>query len=108
MVTYPQDSAENVAACDTGPGTDASARVVGYRQAHRRVEAARGHASSYACEDCGRPAAEWSYSHGDPAELIALVNGKPRRYSAESDFYVARCIPCHRAFDRAHRVFRSW
>jgi hypothetical protein len=81
---------------------------VGYRQAHRRVEAARGHASSYRCEDCGGPAVEWSYSHADPAELVAVVNGKPRSYSAEPDFYVARCIPCHRAFDHAHRVYESW
>jgi hypothetical protein len=81
---------------------------VGYRQAHRCVEAARGHASSYRCEDCGGPAVEWSYSYADPAELVALVNGKPRHYSAESDFYSARCRPCHRAFDHAHRVFRCW
>jgi hypothetical protein len=81
---------------------------VGYRQAHRRVEAARGHASSYRCGDCGGPAVEWSYSHNDPAELVALVNGKPRRYSLDSDCYRSLCRQCHRTFDHAHRVFRSW
>lgn len=81
---------------------------VTYRQAHRRVEAARGHASSYRCEDCGGPAVEWSYSHTDPDELVAIVNGKPRRYSLSGDFYAARCRPCHRAFDHAHRVYESW
>lgn len=99
---------DGAAPCDTAPATEASARVPGYRAAHLRVQAGRGYASSYPCADCGRQAAEWSYTQADPGELTALVNGKPRRYSADADFYVARCIPCHRAFDHAHRVFRSW
>jgi hypothetical protein len=84
---------------------------VGYRQAHRQVEAARGHATSYRCEDCGQPAAEWAYSHTDPDELVALVNGKPRYYSADSDFYWPACFRCHRRYDgaqRALRIFASW
>jgi hypothetical protein len=48
-----------------------SGSSVGYRQAHRRVEAARGHATSYPCEDCREPAAEWAYLHTDPDELCA-------------------------------------
>jgi hypothetical protein len=84
---------------------------VTYRQAHRRVEAARGHATSYRCEDCGQSAAEWSYDCADPDELVALVNGKPRRYSACSDHYRHLCVRCHRRFDgeqRALRIFSSW
>jgi hypothetical protein len=105
------DSAESAAVCDTAAATDTPARVVGYRAAHTRVQAARGHASSYLCADCGRPAAEWAYQHGDPDELVAVVNGKPRHYSLDSDRYAPMCRPCHRRLDTAQRVLRifaSW
>ncbi len=106
-----QQTAESAAAFDTAAATDAPDRTVGYRGAHMRVVAARGHASSYLCADCGRPAAEWAYQHGDPDELVAAVNGKPRHYSLDSDRYAPMCRPCHRRLDTAQRVLRifaSW
>jgi hypothetical protein len=92
--------------------TTAPTRVVGYRAAHMRVVAARGHASSYPCvTDCGRPAAGWAYVHDDPDELVTTFNGAPRHYSLDSDRYAPMCRPCHKRFDRAQRairVFASW
>jgi hypothetical protein len=103
-----QGSAEGGSACDTAPATDSSARVVGYRQAHQRVEAARGRASSYPCAGCGRPAADWAYRHDDPDELVAVVNGTPLRYSLDSDRYSPLCRLCHRRYDHAIRVISRW
>jgi hypothetical protein len=89
-------------------------RVVGYRAAHMRVEAARGRASSYPCVgDCGRPAVDWAYVHGDPDELVTTVRGALRRYSLDSDMYQPMCRPCHKRLDHAQRarrlrVYASW
>lgn len=87
-------------------------RVVGYRAAHARVQAARGPATCYPCAgDCGRPAGEWAYDNADPDELVATVNGAVRRYSLDSDRYQPLCRPCHRRFDKNHRalrVFATW
>jgi hypothetical protein len=102
------ETAERAAAVDSGPAIDGSARVVGYRQAHQRVDAARGRASSYPCAECGRPAQDWAYLHDDPDELVAVVNGRPLRYSLDSDRYSPLCRCCHRRLDRAMRVFASW
>jgi 5-methylcytosine-specific restriction endonuclease McrA len=102
------DTAERGSVCDIAAATEASARVPGYRAAHLRVQAARGHASSYRCTDCGRPAADWAYDNADRDELIDLVNGRPRRYSLDSDHYWPACRSCHKQRDNAFRVFRSW
>lgn len=103
-----QESAENPAAFDTAAATDSSARVIGYRGAHMRVQAARGPASAYPCVgDCGRPAADWAYVHDDPDELVTTVNGAPRLYSLDSDRYRPMCRRCHRRFDTAQRVLRE-
>jgi hypothetical protein len=100
----PQETAESAAGFDTAP---AIATHVGYRAAHARVQAARGHASSYPCADCGLPAADWAYDHSNPDELVAAVNGALRRYSLDSDRYVPRCRKCHRRFDAAQRALRE-
>lgn len=66
-------------------------------------------AAAYPCvTDCGRPAAEWAYDHGDVDELVATVNGAPRRYSLEPARYRPMCRPCHRRFDRTHRALRVY
>lgn len=84
-------------------------RVVGYRAAHMRVQAARGHATSYPCVgECGSPAADWAYDNSDPDEVVTTVNGKPRRYSLDSDRYAPMCRPCHRRFDRTQRALRVY
>jgi rubredoxin len=103
-----QETAESAAAFDTAAAIATPARVPGYRAAHTRVQAARGHATAYRCEGCGGPAVDWAYRHDDPAELVDVVNGKPRHYSLDSDRYAPLCRPCHRRLDHAHRVFASW
>lgn len=71
-----------------------SPRVVGYRAAHMRVQAARGRASAYPCMgDCGRPAADWAYVHDDPDELSTTVNGAARHYSLDSESVPADVPP---------------
>lgn len=56
-----------------------------YKGIHTKLRRNLGPASDYACEDCGSPAAEWSYEHGkDPQDLNS---------------YAARCRACHRKFD---------
>lgn len=103
-----QESVESPAACDTAAATGSPARVVGYRAAHMRVVAARGHASSYLCADCGQPAQDWAYQCLDPDERVAVVNGTPLRYSLDSDQYAPMCRPCHRRLDHAIRVISRW
>jgi len=58
--------------------------------------------------DCGRTAAEWAYDNADPDELVAIVNGAPRRYSLDNDRYQPMCKPCHRRFDHTHRALRVY
>lgn len=75
------------------------AEVVGYRQAHVRIEKRRGTARMHQCVDCGKRAEHWSYDHGDPDHLIGPApHFLP--YSLSVDHYEPRCRPCHRAFDR--------
>ena len=69
---------------------------VGTRAAHDRVRTDRGPATDYACTDCGRPAAHWSYDHRDPDERTS-PEGYP--YSLNTEHYEPRCVPCHKHFD---------
>lgn len=69
-----------------------------YGGAHDRVRRERGPASALACVGCGKQAQEWSYDLLDPNEAI---DERGRRFSCLPTHYVARCRPCHRAFDRA-------
>jgi len=68
-----------------------------YRAAHVRTETAKGKAATHPCIDCGEPAAEWSYVHACPDEMFAPYRGA---YCPHPDHYVARCVLCHRAYDR--------
>lgn len=75
---------------------------IGYHTAHRRVDRVKGPAASHACVDCSGPAAQWSYDHCDPDELVG--SGRDRyAYSLKPEHYLARCAACHFAFDEAHR-----
>lgn len=84
-------------------GRPPKADHLGYDAAHRRVRRERGPASQHSCIDCGKPAREWSYRGGDPAELIS--GSAERRehpgmpYSIKPEFYDPRCTSCHRIFD---------
>lgn len=61
--------------------------MVGYRQAHRRVEKAKGPAKSHTCA-CGKPARQWAYRASDPTG-----------YSLNPDDYEAMCVSCHMKVD---------
>jgi len=71
---------------------------LGYSGAHQRVYRAKGKASAHSCIDCGDRAAHWSYDLLDPDERV----GDEGRYSIDPEHYVARCVSCHSAFDRAN------
>jgi hypothetical protein len=70
-----------------------------YFTVHARLRDWRGPASGYPCVGCGAPAANWSYDHGDPNERL----GRAGPYSTDLDRYAARCVRCHRRWDREHR-----
>lgn len=77
----------------------------GYRAAHARVKRVHGPASRHECVECGGRAAHWSYDHEDPDERYALgYSRNPVAYSAKTEHYQARCVPCHKRYDleRAH------
>lgn len=82
----------------TSCGCSRKLEQVSYAGAHSRVTKARGRASSYPCRDCGAPAAEWSYDHEDPAELVDPERGGA--HSGDPSHYDPRCHSCHSLFDR--------
>lgn len=50
--------------------------------------------------NCGMPAEEWAYDHGDPDELTSEL-GFP--YSLDPVHYKPMCRPCHRKYDADYR-----
>lgn len=56
-----------------------------YVARHRRVRAARGHASGYPCRHCGGSATTWAQVHGTDGE--------------SPDDYMPLCWPCHATYD---------
>jgi hypothetical protein len=69
----------------------------GYGPTHARLSRIMGPASAQSCVDCGDPAAEWSYSHNDPDEMVDKKLGP---YTYKTECYSPRCVLCHRRFDR--------
>lgn len=86
----------------TGPIEDQWRRHewVSYSGMHARLKRESGFACDLPCIDCGNPAADWSYDHRDPEELIYVRNGRPRPYSLDPERYDPRCKSCHIEFDR--------
>lgn len=80
--------------------------VVSYIGAHARVARERGPAKGHECVDCGRTAADWSYTGGAPDERIGS-DPYALRYSCSPEFYVPRCRRCHLRYDRAMREGES-
>lgn len=78
--------------------------MLSYRGAHRRVEAERGAAGDYPCQECGKRASEWAYNHEDEAELHGYHGNHLMAFSLSPNFYVPMCVPCHRAFDKEKRT----
>lgn len=69
-------------------------QVIGYRAAHKRVEAIKGKATEHRCVDCGGTAREWSLDLKDNT-----LEEEGKEYSLNPLDYKARCAPCHRAYD---------
>ncbi|MEV0480068.1 hypothetical protein AB0I69_05515 [Streptomyces sp. NPDC050508] len=70
-----------------------------YKAAHKRVVEAKGPASHKPCQFCGTFAAEWSYTHQDPAEIYR----DGYLWSESTAYYMPLCKRDHRAYDRAFR-----
>jgi hypothetical protein len=70
-----------------------------YASAHRRITNAKGPAGQHSCVTCGRPAAEWSYDHRDPDEIIR-PGRRASPFSVKPEHYEPRCVRCHRRFDK--------
>lgn len=73
---------------------------VSYNAMHTRIGSKRGPAYWWECVDCGEQAEEWSLYDRAAANR---VDPKGRPYSTNIGDYVSRCVPCHRAFDKAVR-----
>lgn len=72
-----------------------------YAAAHHRVRRDRGPASAHPCVDCGETAAQWSYDHQDPNEMVGQASPTAvAAYSADPNHYQPRCRPCHTRFDQ--------
>jgi hypothetical protein len=65
----------------------------GYGGLHLRVRRERGPASDYKCE-CGNQSQEWSRIAG--------------RDGCDVQDYVAKCLFCHRAYDKSNGGTGSW
>jgi hypothetical protein len=71
--------------------------VVTYQQAHKRVQVARGKASSHKCSECGKQAHQWSLQHDRVS--VPYDDGKGHPYSLDVDDYEPMCTACHRTAD---------
>lgn len=82
--------------------------LITYRSAHNRVASVFGPARNHQCIDCGNRAHHWSYDGTDRTELEGdlWISGRPYpcRYSRFPEFYVPRCLRCHRRHDGAIRA----
>lgn len=82
-----------------GPTSRPHKEVVAYSSAHYRIRRSKGAASRFRCVDCGTQALDWSYSGGDPGELVEAGLA----YSLDPNRYVPRCRACHKSHDNAIR-----
>lgn len=58
-----------------------------YKGMHSKLRRELGPASMYACDDCGKPAREWSLDKDSDDQKL--------------NSYSARCASCHRKYDGA-------
>lgn len=77
-----------------------SGDLAGYAAVHKRLRNARGKATDHPCWDCGNPADQWAYDHGDPNERIDS-RGLPYSFDIE-EHYAPVCMACHINLDRKH------
>lgn len=72
-----------------------------YQSAHEYTRKRKGNASAHRCVDCGGRAAEWSYTHTCPQQVMLRVDADTSRPGCRHlECYVSRCASCHHAYDR--------
>ena len=74
--------------------------VLTYFTLHKRIRAARGSASEFACR-CGQPAVHWAYQHNDPDPMVE----EEANLLYSNDIYGSydpMCQSCHIRLDREH------
>jgi hypothetical protein len=72
-----------------------------YAAVHIRLRESRGRAAEFPCVSCTKQAADWSYDHSDPNQVIDPETGLV--YSYDMSRYVPRCKSCHKLVDNAQR-----
>jgi len=94
----------------TGPSrADWTGAQPTYRAMHKRVERARGKASTHQCASCPDPARQWSYDETDPAPIEGTENGSTVRWSTDVERYRPLCLSCHKRTDnRVRRDEGRW
>ena len=70
---------------------------IGYSGMHDRLRRNRGAASTHPCQQCGRPARDWAYTHDCPNERLS----EEGPYSTDQTRYVPLCGSCHQRADKA-------
>jgi hypothetical protein len=73
---------------------------ISYRAAHRRLQRSRGKATEHSCAECGEPADQWAYDHGDEPKN-AVFRGRTVPFSTDINRYQPLCRSCHIKLDRA-------
>jgi hypothetical protein len=85
-----------------------------YESWRLRLTALRGRAADHLCAECSKPAHEWAYSGGDPAEVqvirpITDPFAEKSAYTVPLSFdperYVPLCRSCHRRRKSAPRRY---
>lgn len=75
---------------------------IGYKSVHSRLRAIKGTAREHECAKCDKQAADYSYDHSDPDELIGMTEKAAiAKYSLDPGRYQALCRSCHRKRDLA-------
>lgn len=70
-----------------------------YNAVHLRIAKERGPASGRNCEDCGRPADDWSYNRSGVSEITELRGDYLVVFSTDTSQYDPRCKRCHNHLD---------
>lgn len=75
-------------------------KVIKYGTVHSWLKRDRGPARNHPCVECGGLAEEWAYVGGAPDERTSELGCA---YTPDLAYYVAKCVPCHRAADWVRR-----
>jgi hypothetical protein len=86
----------------------AKKEVVGYSQAHKRLDLLRGKPNTHQCVACGNTAEEWALKDGVVTDLSEPCSNRSGcylvAYSLDINDYEPRCRKCHRQMDLGKRA----